>query len=152
MFGTVPTIQKNFKTPFLTYYYYISLLWCFSFPDFRLTASIKRQEGVSLCENCCETIVSLCVPRSVQSLYSVIHLFCYSVAVFPALMLRCCGAGSSFVLYRFPFLSRHLNIKIIDFRLVVTRKQQKREWKIIPFYRFSSLAGSAEVVEKPARF
>ena len=48
-----------------------NVFFFFSFPDFRLTASIKRQEGVSLCENCCETIVSLCVPRLVVLLSSM---------------------------------------------------------------------------------
>ena len=33
-----------------------------SFPDFRLVAAVKNKDGVALCENCCETITSLCVP------------------------------------------------------------------------------------------
>jgi hypothetical protein len=130
----------------------ILFLWCFSFPDFRLTASIKRQEGVSLCENCCETIVSLCVPRSVHFL----HFVTYSVAVVPvfkgidickcffnALMLR------RWVLYGtlLPILSRHLNIEIpvIDFLLVVTSKLQKREWKSFLFSGFHLSLGLQKV-------
>ena len=52
----------------LDYYSECRLCSKFSFPDFRLTASIKTQGGVSLCENCCETIVNLCVPSEPEKL------------------------------------------------------------------------------------
>ncbi len=47
---------------------FIDLFLFFSFPDFRLTAAIKNKEGVSLCENCCETILSLCVPSEPEKI------------------------------------------------------------------------------------
>ena len=50
------------NTRLLDYYAECRLCSKFSFPDFRLTASIKHKEGVALCENCCETILTLCVP------------------------------------------------------------------------------------------
>ena len=50
------------NTRLLDYYAECRLCSKFSFPDFRLTAAIKNKEGVALCENCCETILSLCVP------------------------------------------------------------------------------------------
>ena len=50
------------NTKLLDYYAECRLCSKFSFPDFRLTAAIKSKEGVALCENCCETILSLCVP------------------------------------------------------------------------------------------
>jgi len=52
----------------LDYYSECRLCSKFSFPDFRLTASIRTQNGVSLCENCCETIVNLCVPSEPEKL------------------------------------------------------------------------------------
>jgi len=50
------------NTRLLEYYSECRLCSKFSFPDFRLTAAIRSKEGVSLCENCCETILSLCMP------------------------------------------------------------------------------------------
>ena len=50
------------NTKLLDYYAECRLCSKFSFPDFRLTAAIKTKTGVALCENCCETILSLCVP------------------------------------------------------------------------------------------
>ena len=50
------------NTKLLDYYAECRLCSKFSFPDFRLTAAIKNKDGVALCENCCETILSLCVP------------------------------------------------------------------------------------------
>ena len=50
------------NTKLLDFYAECRLCGKFSFPDFRLTAAIKSKEGVALCENCCETILSLCVP------------------------------------------------------------------------------------------
>ena len=50
------------NTKLLDFYKECALCGKFSFPDFRLTAAIKTKDGVALCENCCETILSLCVP------------------------------------------------------------------------------------------
>merc|ERR1719186_803999 len=50
------------NTKLLDYYAECRLCSKFSFPDFRLTAAIRNRDGVALCENCCETILSLCVP------------------------------------------------------------------------------------------
>merc|ERR1712112_10282 len=50
------------NTKLLDYYAECRLCGKFSFPDFRLTAAIKSTTPVALCENCCETILSLCVP------------------------------------------------------------------------------------------
>ena len=59
----------------LDYYSECRLCSKFSFPDFRLTASIKTQGGVSLCENCCETIVNLCVPSEPEKLAGRSHYY-----------------------------------------------------------------------------
>merc|ERR1719510_2219704 len=56
------------NTKLLDYYAECRLCSKFSFPDFRLTASIKTKAGVALCENCCETILSLCVPSEPERL------------------------------------------------------------------------------------
>jgi len=50
------------NTKLLDYYSECRLCSKFSFPDFKLTAAIRAKDGVALCENCCETILSLCVP------------------------------------------------------------------------------------------
>merc|ERR1719510_159502 len=56
------------NTKLLDYYAECRLCSKFSFPDFRLTAAIKTKAGVALCENCCETILSLCVPSEPERL------------------------------------------------------------------------------------
>ena len=56
------------NTKLLDYYAECRLCSKFSFPDFRLTASIKHREGVALCENCCETILTLCVPSEPEKI------------------------------------------------------------------------------------
>ena len=56
------------NTKLLDYYAECRLCSKFSFPDFRLTAAIKNKAGVALCENCCETILSLCVPSEPERL------------------------------------------------------------------------------------
>merc|ERR1719510_879651 len=56
------------NTRLLDYYSECRLCSKFSFPDFRLTAAIKTKAGVALCENCCETILSLCVPSEPERL------------------------------------------------------------------------------------
>ena len=68
------------NTKLLDYYSECKLCSKFSFPDFRLTAGMaSRQQdvqsstseinnSVALCENCCETILSLCVPSEPERL------------------------------------------------------------------------------------
>merc|ERR1719410_2136620 len=56
------------NTKLLDYYAECRLCSKFSFPDFRLTASVKHREGVALCENCCETILTLCVPSEPEKI------------------------------------------------------------------------------------
>ena len=56
------------NTKLLDYYAECRLCSKFSFPDFRLTAAIRNKEGVALCENCCETILNLCVPSEPERL------------------------------------------------------------------------------------
>ena len=56
------------NTKLLDYYAECRLCSKFSFPDFRLTAAIRHREGVALCENCCETILTLCVPSEPEKI------------------------------------------------------------------------------------